>query len=773
MNFDIYQNPKQKGHPCTKENFLNTIHGEWLKEQIIRIRQAVQNGAEMKRIQELKAELPCVTWQAHCSTFNHTQKNCSPSGMYMIDIDHVDLQELRSHLDTISGYRNTYGVMAEHITPSGEGFRIVARILDGEEFDGFKSIEDWQKHLCKGLKLDGKFPIDKACKDLSRLSYLVPFEDFTYLDMALFSMPCPRQGYQLELFNQKKTNCNEKTNERTTEESAQSCCDDFTDTEKDFAFMGKKISEIAQMYVEKYGTPEIGTRHLFYLQMAGDIRHICNNNPRILLAQLPGFDKPFNERADVCKYVCATALNRNIPRKLFDVIKGLKNDNENEDADVDVDEDVDVDSEEYSFPKFPRIFSAFARVTPPKFMWAQMNTVACCLGANMNIQAVYLDNTVHTPTFHSVIVGDPGSGKSFAKRTVEKLCFNMRMHDRKSEAKEKQFLLEYKRTKNSKSPAQRPPLARRMPHAMISQVELLVRLDDNCGSHILFFLPELDTYAKSNKGYDKDDMFRQGWDNDEYGQDFKSENSFNGTVKLYMNVLATGTDGALYRVYKTPENGMVSRLTISSLGDQHFVTMPKFKTFTEKEENVIKDIVDWCEKTTYLDNKDAQVELIKPRLDLTDKCDFLNDTIEKWLEDKRMEAMRTMDFALDSFRKRCGVMGWRMGLVAIGCYKGQLNEQRKKIISDFACWCADQSLENLLLYYGEEERNIAIKGRRTATTTTTSIDAFAQLPQEFDASDVYTVAKKLGISSPIRNVIYRWRKNGLIKKIDKNKYAKL
>ena len=46
----------------------------------------------------------------------------------------------------------------------------------------------------------------------------------------------------------------------------------------------------------------------------------------------------------------------------------------------------------------------------------------------------------------------------------------------------------------------------------------------------------MDSWAKGVKaaGGNKDDMIRIAWDNGEYGQQFKSANTFKGTVNLYL-----------------------------------------------------------------------------------------------------------------------------------------------------------------------------------------------------------------------------------------------
>jgi hypothetical protein len=49
---------------------------------------------------------------------------------------------------------------------------------------------------------------------------------------------------------------------------------------------------------------------------------------------------------------------------------------------------------------------------------------------------------------------------------------------------------------------------------------------------------------------------------------------------------------------------------------------------------------------------------------------------------------------------------------------------------------------------------------------------FAELPDKFSRSDVYVVCMKQGIKTPIRNIIYNWKKMGYVEQIDKETLIK-
>ena len=548
----------------------------------------------------------------------------------------------------------------------------------------------------------------------------------------------------------------------------------------EFNFKGHSIAEIAEMYIKHVGTPVEGMRHMYYLKMANQFRHICENNETVLFSSLPELGQSADDRKRTCHDVCLSKPNMQIPRDLYFTLvdNGILQAaaTMSLDAEADASDDATLssedDGEDRALPRFPKVIASYARISPIDFVWAQVNSVVCMLGANMNIKAEYIDRVEHTPTFLSVVVGPPSCGKSFIKNTRELLTANMRERDIQSEIRYRKWLEEYELTKNTKHPTPRPRLPRRVLISVTSQVRLLKRLDDTQGAHALFFMPELDTMVKSNKGYqDKTDLMRQAYDNDMYGQDYMSENSFSGEVRLTFNMLSSGTPGALYRMFPNPENGFVSRLTISEITNQQFAEFQPFRSLTDSQKNEIESLVNWCNEITYVEPGNLECDLVRPRIDITEQAKFLHKVILQWLDEKLDIAIGNGDIALDGFRKRCAVMGFRAGLVAIGCYKLQLNDTRRQIITEFVRWFADMALENLLHFYRRRAEIEAdyIPARLIQPVTTTLFDI---LPDEFTINDVRENQSQFGIVQPAKNIVYEWKKAHMIDKVSHGKYRK-
>ena len=780
MIFDIYENPRSgKKQVCTKDVFLNAISSDRLKQQVAEIRATEDKDTK----QRLKAQLPCVSWACHCPNSNHRQSDAQPSGLYMVDIDHIkDWQGFKGTLATYQDRHNKLGIVAEFVTPSGNGYKLVAKFLPGKNLT---TIEQWQQWLIDELGLNqlsfDTWEVDKACKDWSRLSFLVPFEEFTYIDYSLFTDDNARPDIKNPKLEGVDSEARDTEQVDTTNQQAQQKTDsDVGGNVGEYRFLETPLSEIAKMYIKHVGEPVEGTRHMYYLKMASQIRHICENNETILFSTLPELGQSADDRKRMCHDVCATKPNQQIPRDLYftlvenGVIKRAGDKENDQVTDIEEEEvEASIEQAPEKTPRFPKVIASYAKISPKDFVWAQVNAVVCMLGANMNIEAKYIDRRYHTPTFHSVIVGPPSCGKSFIKETKEQLTANMKLRDAISDNRQRMWEEEYERTKNSKSPAPRPRLPRRLLMGVTSQVKILKRLDDTQGAHSLIFLPELDTWVKSNKGYqDKTDMLRQAYDNDMYGQDYMSDNSFSGEVKLTFNSLTSGTEGALYRMYPNPENGLVSRLTIAEITNQRFAEFQPFKMLSASQVAEIKSLVNWCNNITYVAPDDLENDLTRPRIDITEHAMFLHEVLMQWLDEKLQIARGNGDIALDDFRKRCAVMGFRAGLVGIGCYKLQLNDDRRKIITEFVRWFADMALINLIRYYGKQAEKMAETYGPVEKARTASDSLFDTLQDEFTLGDIEEKRLRFGLTARTQRLIFFWTKKGMITKCSVGKYKK-
>ena len=183
------------------------------------------------------------------------------------------------------------------------------------------------------------------------------------------------------------------------------------------------------------------------------------------------------------------------------------------------------------------------------------------------------------------------------------------------------------------------------------------------------YAAEMDSWAKGVRaaGGNKDDMIRIAWDNGEYGQQFKSANTFKGTVNLFWNVLITGTLQQIESYFKNVENGLVTRCSFTSIENQEFAAPPKWRKLSSKSLKRINDFVKRCDLNTYEspcniipeeiecisdDDFDKEVDWkFKFRERQTVDCSWVMPTIEQFHKEQMQKAALDIDKARDVFTR--------------------------------------------------------------------------------------------------------------------------
>lgn len=121
----------------------------------------------------LKRQLPAVAWQAREFTDGRRHAETAvPSGLYMLDVDHMEQDPKEFYDAHIRGHEKEWGVLYVSGTPSRVGLRCVGVLPQGMDIP---QAQEW---------LAGKLGVrhDEGCKDLSRLSFLVGMDQLYYID---------------------------------------------------------------------------------------------------------------------------------------------------------------------------------------------------------------------------------------------------------------------------------------------------------------------------------------------------------------------------------------------------------------------------------------------------------------------------------------------------------------------------------------------------------------------------------------------------------------
>ena len=153
--------------------------------------------------------------------------------------------------------------------------------------------------------------------------------------------------------------------------------------------------------------------------------------------------------------------------------------------------------------------------------------------------------------------------------------------------------------------------------------------------------------------------------------------------------------------------------------------------------------------------------------------DFLYEPLEQWLEKHRILALEENNRARDILRRRSAVIGFR----AVLCFAPLYNLNKAKIrenLTLFALDIAELVLNSQLAYFGDRLNNVIdAEYRAQENKLTPSQSVFQSLSEIFNAVEVDTEMKKRNMSSPARQIIWRWVREGLVEKIDKKQYKKI
>lgn len=809
----------------TPEIFESLITDEWLELNVKLARQALQEENK-ESYQKAKQLLPSVMWVGKDAANGKSRKasDLTPTQLYMVDIDHCK-HDPREWWEEQVAYRQAidydFKIKVVHVTPSGKGLRIVA-----EATQAFKSVQEHMDWLVDILNLEELGDYDRQCRDLSRQSFLVPKSDFIYINPDVFKdernykpiecakLPNGAETYRRRsveptaarlLGNGEADNGTINDSGETNEGSHPTTSEDRKDTGGatgneneflNFEYRGNSVRRIADKYVEVYGEPGEGERHNYYNQMVKNFRCICDNNPKVLHAILPRFGHSAEETLSQCESICRTNTLSRIPKDFYFFLKDngfyqpRKTASQSEMEEYMTNTTINNEALE-NMPKLPPVIREIVNTMPNDYKLPAINGLMPILGTlTSHLRAVYpLDLRTHSTEFFSIVYAPPSTNKSFLERHMELLHEDLILRDMLSNERENLYnKIVSKKGGNEKSP-DNPHVTLRIVEPKQSETDFLEKQQANKGHHMFTYAPEMDSWRKGVKaaGGNKDDMIRIAWDNGSYGQNFKSPNSFKGRVNLFWNVYICGTQDQLEQYFQNVENGLVTRCSFTKIKNQEFQDAPQFKQLTKAGEKVIRDFMKRCDNKNYREPLEFDPELLmsvseenfdkevpwryewkKPE---TVDMNWVMPTIRKFLKEQLRIASLDQDHARDVFRRRVAVRGFRMALLCTELYGANWNKPKnQKEIMNFIEWWMPLDLEGIMELFADKYNEIADRG----SVRLTQKGVFELLEDTFDKNDVYSACKRLGKKTPVKVIIYNWKKLKAIKEGSKDgQYVKL
>ena len=759
-----YQEKVNAGAPqvCTPEIWDSLIDSPAVANTCAAIAALNPNAADYAdRKQALKKRLPIII--PHAASFRNGKRisaDAIPSGLAMLDVDHVD--NPRAWFDSLDKQLlSDNRIYLVAITASGKGLRLIGERLPlsssvSPELNSgaLESIEAAQLRIATAL---GIKEYDAVTKDLARASYVVPRSYILWIyESGLFAdreSPVPTgipadgsPSISSGLYPDKALPPHDPTGEAG------------------LCYRGIPYADIVQQLMLAMGAAggaEIGERNTVYFSLANYMRYICDFNADLLLAILPDFGLSESERRQAISSAIGRPRKSQTPVIVQSAIAICERESLSGARDVRTEKATDL-----ALPELPRLLKLICRRLPADYRPAMVIAALPVLGTlATRIRFEYLDRQEQSLSFFSCITAPAASGKSFIRKPLDLLLTPINEQDAIEREKEQAYKDKLRASKNSKNQPEDPHACPRNNGVAISIAKLLQLLTYAEGKHLIGIGEEMDTLVKSERAgvwSQKSDIYRLAFDNAEYGQAYMSDASFNAHIKVYYNLLLTGTPNSMKRFFKDLENGLATRVCFAQLPDTSFTEIPVFAPYTEAEK---AEIIRWARELDAIGKSSS----ISSELNSDTKglvyisCPQLNVTIADWLEAKRQQAIDADNHAMDTLRRRAAVMGFRAGML---CY---LLENRKftKTVASFAEWVAEYVFRNQMELWGEQMEQELTGALDAMTERGAASSLLALLPKDFTTADLIRLrARKNQSVTPtsVNSLLCRWRKLGRIDK---------
>ena len=758
----------------------------------------------------LKESLPCLIFGAR--DFDETPLKKDPSrkmkrrilaaihlsGLFMFDVDHVDNPHEIYERTRVDGF--PWEVVFAHLTSSGKGLRLVckARVDVG-------NIADNQIELAKTLNVKA----DASCIDASRISYAPMREDVYYLNEEELL------NYYDEAFDKKycetyrsgSTAATDKTHSfeelRVKNEELRVKNEDGRSNESEAPspfgegggrglYHGVEYAKICEAWqAAQGGAPAPGDRHRTMLQMALDLRYICDNQPDMVdrVLRLCGFvqdiirERGDKEVSDIAHTACERKLYKDIPKRMQGVLESVGIHGSNAPAAAKPMGTVEVPYEQFAQRLEPLLCTPYAEacrgVSRANWLGAVFASGAMYCTLLTRCWYKHFDGGIQRLNPQVLIIGHPASGKSFAKHLDDQIMCSMRAQDEEVRLAETRYKQEQKKRGTSSKAQKQDALVE--PEGMIRYLPTktsnniffrrLKRAKEMVNGeqlplHLYMFDSELDSSISAQSGgawIGKHDLELKAFHNELSGVDYANSDSINDILPVYWNSVTTGTNVSLHKKFtlRNINDGLCSRVAIFQMERANF-------------KMVRRNVVDW-KTNEELKQWGFKLEQLHGELPLQRLVDHVYDLCEL----SAQEAEAANDLVLDYLRKRAVFYAtWFTIPRIVARQYDQFKKTGKLEVTDddlkFATlmydaviWFQDYFFGQMLQDSWDNAEREYVPRRKNSKNA----DAYSSLPETFTTKDVQQVLD-LEMEAASKQC-QRWVTHGFVERVKKGKYKKI
>ena len=217
----------------------------------------IEAEADQEMKSKLKGDLPVVLYACQMPEdgVRPTAETAIPSGFCLHDWDHMKVNPRKFYDEQIAGKETELGIVLAHVTPRGEGLRLVTILGEGER------ITQCQERLAAAFGMS-EFA-DRKIKDLSRVSFL------------------PSKDYMLFVDNDRLFNHVLEEGNKDEGMKDEGMKDEGVKVSDNFNYQGIKFSSIIEALLRRIatqGNPREGERNDDLFILVRELRHICDYN---------------------------------------------------------------------------------------------------------------------------------------------------------------------------------------------------------------------------------------------------------------------------------------------------------------------------------------------------------------------------------------------------------------------------------------------------------------------------------------------------------------
>ena len=739
--------------------------------------------------QKLKRGLPAFIFQ---STFDETtsksgktgawrkQSATRLTGLVVMDVDHVD--DPRGTWSQIDNEKLTIDnelrkqILLVYITPSGKGLKIVFK-ADPKK----GNLIDNQHAMAKVLGV----VVDESCKDASRMSFICKESDILYIDKELFT-------YENKEFSERYDALYRDGHSQATKTKEKEELTLEKNEEGEYVYHGVEYGKICEAWqTAQGGAPAPGDRHRTMLQMALDLRYICDNQPDMVdrVLRMCGFVKDVirergdKEVTDIAHTACERKLYKDIPKRMQGVLESVGIHVGHAPAAAGAVGAVEVPYEQFAQRLEPLLCTPYAEacrgVTRENWMGAVFASGAMYCTLMTRCWYRHFSGALQRLNPQVLIIGHPASGKSFAKDLDDQIMCAMRAKDEEVRLQETRYKQEQKKRGTSSKAQKQDALVE--PEGMIRYLPTktsnniffrrLKRAKELVNGepmplHLYMFDSELDSSISAQSGgawIGKHDLELKAFHNELSGVDYANNDSINDILPVYWNSVTTGTNVSLHKKFtlRNINDGLCSRVAIFQMERSNF-------------QMVRKKLVDW-KTNEALKQWGFKFEALSGELPLERLTDHVYDLCEL----SAQEAEAANDLVLDYLRKRAVFYATWFTIPRIiarqyDAFKktGQLdiNDDDLKfatLIYDTVIWFQDYFFGQMLQDSWDNAEREYVPRRKNSKNA----DAYRELPETFTAKEVQMILELEKNSA--NQQCQRWMTHGFIERIKQGRYRKV